>query len=492
MAGGSGALGFGSGFATGIANVLGERRKERLEKERRDEENKYKYFQAIAPHAWESARETGDYESVQRLFTDTFPDLEKSFRKTGINFTDLGPLIHGADRPAATVGSVFETGQGTLMPTVEGAGPDFPDVPPTMSQRQSFFGQPMLTEEQSQEKAVTGKVALARRMLPQLQAADPTATMDDALATVGIRTPSAAARSAANQSIAGELADGTPAFGVFHRESGTYLDPATGKPLDGFRPRTTTASTSLGQLAERAAKELGFANATAAARAGKMAEVNAKVQALQEAEAQARGTGTGRAKITTELNSPIGPTAAGLYNVSPTTTLGQLGSTVTLRPDQQEKVASLSQVDQLLDEIATALPKVYPEVDPGVWGRLQTQFSLGAQKLSADEDLAALDAAVNAALAQVAQLSGQPGSRLSDRDVALARSTLAELTPKVFGGDTLRTAKARLGVVRRLLEKAKTSVPTGGRPVLPATGSTPGAWVIIRNPDGTFRAAQAP
>lgn len=53
------------------------------------------------------------------------------------------------------------------------------------------------------------------------------------------------------QSIAGELPDGTPAFGVFDRLPGSptfgkYIDPDTHQPLEGFRPRTTTGSTTLG------------------------------------------------------------------------------------------------------------------------------------------------------------------------------------------------------------------------------------------------------
>ncbi len=52
--------------------------------------------------------------------------------------------------------------------------------------------------------------------------------------------------SAAYQSIPGEMPDGSPAFGVFDRTQGKYIDPDTQLPLEGFRPRTTTGSTSLG------------------------------------------------------------------------------------------------------------------------------------------------------------------------------------------------------------------------------------------------------
>jgi len=304
--------------------------------------------------------------------------------------------------------------------------------------------------------------------------------MQDALRVLGINIPRdyAAGRP---QSIAGEMPDGTTAFGVF--TGGQYLDPDTGRPLEGFRPRTTTGSRSLGADRESLAKEM-FGKTASQLTSEQMAKVNVKLPEFAGEMAEGRGLGTGRAKTATELAAPIGPTAAALYNVPPTTTLAQLSQTNTLRPEQQEKVASLGQVDQLLDEIGEALPLVFPDVEPGVWGRLQTQFALGTKKLAADEDLAVLDASISAALAQVAQLSGQPGSRLSDRDVEMAKNTLVELKPQLFGGDTLKTAQARLGVVRRLLEKAKSAVPsktaapTGTKPPTGAPGApatAPGA-----------------
>jgi hypothetical protein len=58
------------------------------------------------------------------------------------------------------------------------------------------------------------------------------------------------------QSIAGELPDGTPAFAIFDRVTKQYLDADTGAPIKDFRPRTTTASTSMGAAKESAARKL--------------------------------------------------------------------------------------------------------------------------------------------------------------------------------------------------------------------------------------------
>ena len=392
-------------------------------------------------------------------------------------------------------------GTGTLTGTPAAAPATAPTAAgaPTTATRRTLFGVPLMTEEEKIQRDVTQKtetesrlatarVDVARRLLPQLQAIDKSVTLEDALRYVASGTLMPDRTGVAFQSVAGEIPDPEKpgsfksVLGVFDRELGQYIDPNTRQPLVGFRKLTTTGSVSLGSDREALAREK-YGKPASALTAEEMAAVNAELPAYAQKMSLARGRGSGQAKIETDLKAPIGPTAAALYNVPPTTTLGELSQTNTLRADQQERIASLGQVDQLLDEITAGLTDVFPEVEPGVWGRIQTQFALGMKKLAGDDDLATLDASINAALAQVAQLSGQPGSRLSDNDIKMAKSTLAELTPKLFGGDTLRTAQARVGVVRRLLDKAKMSVPpktvTPGAPgnttAPPAGGGKTGA-----------------
>lgn len=64
------------------------------------------------------------------------------------------------------------------------------------------------------------------------------------------------------QSIAGQLADGSPAFGVFDRALRAYVYPAghpkEGQPIPGFQPRTTTGSKSYGADREAIAMEAEF------------------------------------------------------------------------------------------------------------------------------------------------------------------------------------------------------------------------------------------
>lgn len=58
------------------------------------------------------------------------------------------------------------------------------------------------------------------------------------------------------QSVPGQLPDGTPAFGVFDRQRGVYINPEDGEPLVGFQPRQTTGSVSMGADREAAANRL--------------------------------------------------------------------------------------------------------------------------------------------------------------------------------------------------------------------------------------------
>lgn len=273
------------------------------------------------------------------------------------------------------------------------------------------------------------------------------------------------------QSIAGELPNGQSAFGVFNRQTGAYHDPNTGEPLQGFRPRTTTGSVSLGSDLEAIAREMF---GVPAARLTRSQMATARASQLDRAQQTSfrRGVGTGEAKIRTELASPIGGTMAKEFNVSPTTTLGELQNRVGLTDQQKDRAYAIGQVDTLIANIDELIPKVFPNVQPGIRGAIQSAFSLGIQRLSRDEDLAALDASINSSLAQMAQLAGQPGSRLSDRDIELARSALANLTPTIFGGDTLATARARMGVVHQLLDKARESIPMSPQIGQPPPGAS--------------------
>ena len=494
MSVGSGALGFGSGFARGFANGILRNAQEKRQKEQEEYERGLREFQMTWPIIWQNAQDTGDYTTAQSTFERMFPDQAKKMVKDGHSFDQLAPLLANPTikqqeqaLQAHDQASEEATQAGQPIPLLAMPAASAVATPPQPDPKSMFFGSPMPTAEQRAEKEGT---MLATRTVAQqkilakaaqkLHEADPQGypTVQDALMALGVQTP--LSRSAVGQTYAeGEITPDATSPTGFSQTLYLRADPSQQKKIPAAPPlsRSSRAVNPVEQVAFDLFGKQGEDPRAVMQRLtpDEMSKVITEKQKQDAAAAKQTATARGEAEIATKLNEPIGPTAAGLYNVPPTTTLAQLSQAVTLRPDQQEKISSLGQVDALLTEIGEGLPKVFPEVEPGVWGRIQTQFALGTKRLAADEDLAALDASINAALAQVAQLSGQPGSRLSDRDIELAKSTLAELKPSVFGGDTLKTAQARLGVLRRLLAKAQSGViaPTAVAPPRAAPGGKP-------------------
>jgi hypothetical protein len=104
------------------------------------------------------------------------------------------------------------------------------------------------------------------------------------------------------QSIAGEMPDGTPAFGVFDRASGKYKNPDTGQPLEGFRPRTTTGSTSMGADRESIAREM-FGKRPAQLTPEQMAQVNDRLLTFGGEKAGAVTAGRGEAAAAVPLST---------------------------------------------------------------------------------------------------------------------------------------------------------------------------------------------
>ena len=109
------------------------------------------------------------------------------------------------------------------------------------------------------------------------------------------------------QSVPGELPDGTPAFGVFDRTPGSptygkYLDADTQRPLEGFRPRTTTGSTSMGADRESISMEM-FGHRAARNTPEQMAAVNKRLLAFGGEKAGAVTSGRGEAAADVPLST---------------------------------------------------------------------------------------------------------------------------------------------------------------------------------------------
>lgn len=229
---GYGAAGFGGGFGKGLAAVLLQNRADVRAETARQEERKDREFQLLFPVKYKDAQESGDWPGLEEFVGQYHPELVKKFKKEGSPFEALGPILQS--RPTTfdeqnvipgmpdQVQEPVQTFLGTRMQSRAG--------------RRAEREQDLLSEESAKSEA---KVALARRLSQQAGI-----SFEEALDRVGLRDQVGSALQF--QSIAGELPGNKPAYGILDRRSGQYLDPVTHEPLQGFTPRTTTASTSLG------------------------------------------------------------------------------------------------------------------------------------------------------------------------------------------------------------------------------------------------------
>jgi hypothetical protein len=494
---------FGGGFAKGLANVLYRNQQQKREDERRAQEKKDELNLKVFDFAMQN-----DPENAEAFAQTAFPDVFGQVGKpTKVKKGEVSPWqkvrnVLGAFKPHLGMGggsgapAPVEMSGGTPAPasqTMDAIAPvrappsDTPRPPATTvipgtgipvegtpaaptatgqaPKQATMFGIRVPSREQQEESktGIEAKVRIARRMVENGTAK----SIDEALDRVGLTDTRGSLASSPYQSVPGTL-NGKPAFGVFDRASGKYVDPVTHAVLEGFTPTTASASRTLGNDREALAIQM-FGKRASELDQQQMAAVNAALPTFAGTMSEARGMGSGRAKIATELNMPVGATVGAQFNVPPTTPLSALAQANGLTAEQQEKIANIAVVERSITEIEGLLGVVFPNVEPGLWGRLQSQWSLGVQKLNADEDLAQLDAAIELALANVSRLGGQTGV-LSNQDIQRAQATLASLEPSLFGGDTLATARARLLVVKNLLSTAKAKTPSR---------TTPGATGVV-------------
>jgi len=278
----------------------------------------------------------------------------------------------------------------------------------------------------------------------------------------------------ANQSIAGEAPGENgkfqPTFGVFNRATGQYHDPESGQPIAGFRPKAG-APARYGTALEAATQRLfGVSYGQATQEQQKAAE--AEVEAAAGRTTKARGTATTEVK----LDAPIGVANALRYGVPATTTLRQLQDKIPLSQADQDKVHGISTLEGTLNEVEALVPKVFPKVEPGLKGRLQTALSLFSQSVGRSEDLTKLHAAIASTMAGIVRANGVT-QRLNQKELDLAQQQMIDTS--ALHGDTLVSAQAKLEILRDLLSRVEIG-PVGqeARPQTqpgppPAPGATP-------------------
>lgn len=407
----AGATSFGSGFARGIANAMAmNRQRSDRERERRQE------FQIKAALG---ALERGEVESSDiPMMLDFIMGQQAKGKKADPNRQVVSDILGQALRSTPPATGAMPHGGAAVSPAdvLQGASPIRPpahiiprdasglptgplpasvlagEAPepssaikaaltgvagdqmtsPEPTPPRTMFGVPARSREEvlmrnadlevrAREALVRRQIALARdTILPTLRSIDPKATLRDALVASGVDVDRLPASTIRPQSIAGELPDGTPAFGVF--TAGQYVDPETGRPIEGFRPRSVASTRTLGTYAERAAGELGFRTATEANAAGKGAELNAKVRELMQADAKARGLGSGEAAVETEGKKLLTPDEAAKLQSDYGITrdqAAQLGRVPLTAPQVQAATESY-----LLDKDAARAKALFEQVWP--------------------------------------------------------------------------------------------------------------------------------
>lgn len=206
---------------------------------------------------WLGAQQTNPY----------LPQIEALNEQYGTEIGTPPPAVGGAAQPAT---SPTTGGPTTPLDTTSAAmaaalpHPAAPTpapatiaaAPPAAHELFQSPSEAILTQQTAQQQgAIEGEIngltnAFSRTMPPDQ--AEKAAT--EAVLAKYRRVPASAL-----ESVAGELPDGTPAFGVFDRIPGSptygmYIDPDSHEPLAGFRPRTSTGSTSLGADRETLAR----------------------------------------------------------------------------------------------------------------------------------------------------------------------------------------------------------------------------------------------
>lgn len=293
---GSSAQDFAGGFTQGLADVLTAKRRDAQQADERKRAHAVSAINALV-----GSGQVRDFADMQPLFELAYGDVlggEKGKGGKGKGQPDkmavLGQILNPALQQAQSAPETAPAAPGQA-PAPEGmsstpAVPGAPTGAPVAPQR-TLMGVPIMSPEEAatrksdlENQAFLSRVDFVRnRVLPALRAVDPSVTLDDAAAWIGVDM-----RRAGRQSSSSDPKIGTLGDFMLSAEQGL------GRPLtadEKLAKRREWMAQSLGTFVERAAGELGYANAAAARAAGPeaMTKVNQRATELQ---AEAAGAST--------------------------------------------------------------------------------------------------------------------------------------------------------------------------------------------------------
>lgn len=507
MGAGSGALGFGGGFAKGFANGILRKHQEDRETKQRSDDARAREAQTLLPLHVQMAIDSGDYGGLEQFVTANFPEAAKAWKKEGNPLEHIAPLLRGqshaaaapagvqpAAAPAATpdqtapqgeqASALTQSGQPPVLPSRTLVDPQTPPKPgPT------FFGTPVLTPDQRAERDANATVT-QRRVLAKaataLHRADPEAfpTIQAALMSLGVATPL-------------DRQGTLPQTGTF----GDYLlrlQSDRGKPLTA--PEVEAARTQWEKLnnpipfygsdREALSKDL-FDKPYNDLDKGQRDIVLREEQLLLSSKSQSRTEGVGQGKMNTPADLNTAQDTGVAVGTKAADVAGQAVPTTANR-DARRNVENLkTSLEDIKSRLLVALPKKgdLGAMAPGA------AYALRRRLPAYRDQIAALESAVNGIVNVVARSVGEQRGAQTEKDAIRAEAGIVSLRDALLAGDTQESASARidetLTIVGRILNSmpdtpVKPPKPEAAPAAAPTTAPSTGFTVIYEGKPRTF------
>lgn len=476
-------IGFSGGFTTGLVNGINANR----QRKDAEEEKKQKHALSAIDFLMNSGQ-VEDIEHLQPLLAVGLPDIfgeaaEKARGKNGQKGPDgqaivknvlaqalqgqkgtpLSPGPAAVQPPAAPMPSI---GEGPIPVSGEGAAPlpsrTVGDLPSPTPPRHSLAGVPLLSPDEAMqhgldrkakttEADITTKVALARRMLPALQAVDPTMTLQGALKMVGLDTLNASLAARAPQ---------TGTFGDFilrreselgHRLSADETEQArkdfavAGSVQSAGVNRESLAMSTFGKRFSELTPTEGQ-------------EILTKEKALLEGQAAARATGTGKGKMDAPADFTTARENGVAVGTTPNDVLNQGVATQADRELRRSTESLKTDLTHIKDQLLNVLPS---ETDPGFAGLAPgIAFAIRKRDPRWRVPIARLDSAMNGIVNAVARSVAQQKGAQTEADAKRAESAIVSLRDSWTQGDTRESAAARIEETMRIVDELLAKMPS--------------------------------
>lgn len=276
------------------------------------------------------------------------------------------------------------------------------------------------------------------------------------------------------QSVQGELinADGstTPAFGVFDRATGGYVDPITHQPLTNFRPKPTGAGYRFGVTREAIAKSM-FGKDFSQLDQAQAAAVLQEEQTVARQMASSRALGTEQGQYVAPIDLPTAQRTGARVGTSAAQYADQRVGTA----QQQTRRITAGDIRQQLDHIKTLLTPLPSATElaglaPGA------AVAVRRRQPSYRNQFAQLESAINNIRASLTRTMQANVGTETERDAERALSTIADFEGRLLDplrGDTRESATQRLDETIRYLDQILQSIPGVPQPTGPPVGVPP-------------------